>query len=83
MLDSLGQMSAPELLRLLVEHLTRQKLVLIWTRDMDVATLVSSVLMSAYFIVGARLEEAKLAAYHGAAYRCYQACVPPPLFRCP
>ena len=68
-------MSAPELLRLLVEHLTRQKLVLIWTRDMDVATLVSNVLMTAYFIVGARLEEAKLVTCHGAGYRRYQARV--------
>ena len=50
-------------------------LVLIWTRDMDVATLVSSVLMTAYFIVGARLEEAKLVACHGAVYRRYQARV--------
>ena len=33
MLDSLGQMSAPELRRLLTEHLTRQKLGLYWERD--------------------------------------------------
>ena len=50
-------------------------LVLIWTRDMDVATLVSSVLMTAYFIVGARFEEAKLVICYGAAYRRYQARV--------
>ena len=50
-------------------------LVLIWTRDMDVATLVSSVLMTAYFIVGARFEETKLLIYHGAAYRYYMARV--------
>lgn len=46
-------------------------LVLIWTRDMDAATLVSGALMSAYFVVGARLEEAKLLIYHGAVYRRY------------
>jgi protein-S-isoprenylcysteine O-methyltransferase Ste14 len=46
-------------------------LVLIWTRDMDAARLVSGVMMSAYFIVGARLEEAKLLVYHGAVYRLY------------
>ena len=33
LLDSLGQMSAPELRRLLTEHLTRQKLGLYWERD--------------------------------------------------
>ncbi len=31
-LESLGQMSAPELRRLLAEHLTRQKLGLYWER---------------------------------------------------
>ena len=50
-------------------------LVLIWTRDMDAATLVSSVLMTAYIIFGARFEEAKLLIYHGAAYRYYMARV--------
>ena len=33
LLDSLAQMSAPELRRLLTEHLTRQKLGLYWERD--------------------------------------------------
>ena len=46
-------------------------LVLIWTRDMDAALLVSAVMVSAYFVVGARLEEAKLCVEFGAAYRHY------------
>jgi protein-S-isoprenylcysteine O-methyltransferase Ste14 len=46
-------------------------LVLIWTRDMDAATLLSGVMMTAYFVVGARLEETKLLIYHGAVYRRY------------
>lgn len=46
-------------------------LVLIWTRDMDAAMLVSAVMVSAYFVVGARLEEAKLIVEFGAAYRHY------------
>lgn len=50
-------------------------LVLIWTRDMAAATLVASVLMTAYLIVGARLEEKKLLIYHGAVYRRYMARV--------
>jgi adenine-specific DNA-methyltransferase len=33
LLDILGLMSAPELRRLLTEHLTRQKLGLYWERD--------------------------------------------------
>ena len=46
-------------------------LVLIWTRDMSQAMLLSAVLMTAYFIVGSRLEERKLIEYHGARYRQY------------
>jgi len=47
-------------------------LVLIWTRDMHAAQLLSSVFMSAYFILGSRLEETKLLAYHGDAYARYR-----------
>lgn len=47
-------------------------LVFIWTRDMDAATLVSALAMSVYFVVGARLEERRLVAEFGAAYRHYQ-----------
>lgn len=47
-------------------------LVLIWTRDMDAATLVSALVMSVYFVLGARLEEAKLVVEFGAAYRRYR-----------
>ncbi len=51
-------------------------LVLIWTRDMDSLWLVSAVLMNLYFIVGSRLEEAKLIEYHGDIYRRYRQKVP-------
>ena len=51
-------------------------LLLIWTRDMDAARLLSALLASAYFVVGSRLEEAKLVAYHGTAYAAYRARVP-------
>lgn len=51
-------------------------LVLIWTRPMDAAWLLSAVLMTLYFIIGYRLEERKLVAYHGEAYRLYQRRVP-------
>ena len=50
-------------------------LVLIWTRDIDAAMLVSAVMVSAYFVVGTRLEEAKLIVEFGAAYREYMARV--------
>lgn len=46
-------------------------LVLIWTRDMDAATLLSVLLISAYLVVGSRLEERKLLVYHGERYRRY------------
>jgi protein-S-isoprenylcysteine O-methyltransferase Ste14 len=51
-------------------------LVLIWTRDMDLAFLVTAVVLTLYFIVGARLEEQKLIVYHGERYRRYREMVP-------
>jgi protein-S-isoprenylcysteine O-methyltransferase Ste14 len=51
-------------------------LVLIWTRDMNGPLLVSAVAITVYFIVGSRLEENKLIAMHGDAYRRYRARVP-------
>ncbi|HDK37870.1 MAG TPA: hypothetical protein ENG92_02495 [Thiolapillus brandeum] len=47
-------------------------LVLIWTRDMTAAMLVSAVLMTLYFILGSWLEERKLLIYYGDAYREYR-----------
>jgi protein-S-isoprenylcysteine O-methyltransferase Ste14 len=51
-------------------------LVLIWTRDMDPAFLLTAVMASLYFIIGSRLEEQKLIVYHGEAYRRYRTRVP-------
>lgn len=51
-------------------------LVLIWTRDMNASLLLSSTMMTLYFIIGSRLEESKLLAYHGEIYRRYMSRVP-------
>jgi len=51
-------------------------LVLIWTRDMNAAMLLSCVMMTIYFIVGSRLEEGKLLAAYGDSYRRYMDRVP-------
>jgi len=51
-------------------------LVIIWTRDMDSAFLVSAVCMSLYFIFGSWLEEKKLVIYHGKIYQQYKIFVP-------
>jgi protein-S-isoprenylcysteine O-methyltransferase Ste14 len=51
-------------------------LVLIWTRDMNASLLLSSMLMTLYFMIGSRLEEKKLLVYHGEVYRCYMERVP-------
>lgn len=51
-------------------------LVLIWTRDMNTSLLLSSVMMTLYFVIGSRLEEKKLLVYHGEVYRRYMARVP-------
>jgi len=51
-------------------------LVLIWTRDMNAAMLVTAVMLTLYFIIGSRLEERKLIEYHGEIYRRYRQRVP-------
>lgn len=51
-------------------------LVLIWTRDMNGPLLVSASAITLYFVFGSRLEEKKLIAVHGDAYRRYMARVP-------
>ena len=51
-------------------------LILIWTRDMNAAMLLSGVMMTIYFIIGSRLEETKLLIYHGEVYRTYMKRVP-------
>lgn len=51
-------------------------LILIWTRDMNAAILLSGVMMTIYVIIGSRLEEEKLLIYHGEVYRTYMNRVP-------
>ncbi len=51
-------------------------LVLVWTRDMNAPLLVSAVAITLYFVIGSRLEENKLIAMHGEAYRRYRERVP-------
>ncbi len=51
-------------------------LVIIWTRDMDPAFLVSSIMITLYFWLGSRLEENKLLACHGAVYARYRERAP-------
>jgi len=51
-------------------------LVMIWTRDMNGPLLVSALMITAYFVVGSKLEEGKLVAIYGETYRRYMAKVP-------
>ena len=51
-------------------------LVILWTRDMNAALLLSAILMTAYLFIGAHLEEKKLIARYGEAYRRYMRRVP-------
>lgn len=51
-------------------------LVILWTRDMDEARLVSSLCITLYLWLGSLLEERKLLAFHGEAYARYRARVP-------
>ncbi|MCW8930422.1 MAG: hypothetical protein OQL19_09315 [Gammaproteobacteria bacterium] len=47
-------------------------LVIIWTRDVSTVQLLVYLLVTAYFVIGSRMEERKLIAYHGEVYRKYQ-----------
>lgn len=47
-------------------------LMLIWARNLDLATLISNIIVSLYLFIGIFLEERKLIACHGNRYRRYQ-----------
>jgi protein-S-isoprenylcysteine O-methyltransferase Ste14 len=51
-------------------------LILIWTRDMDLAFFTTAIVMTIYFVFGSRLEEQKLVIYHGGKYLRYRELVP-------
>lgn len=51
-------------------------LLLIWTRDMPPAMLLTAVLATIYFILGSWFEERKLMVYHGEVYAEYRRLVP-------
>lgn len=48
----------------------------IWTRDLNAAWLVAACVITLYLLIGSRLEENKLIALYGEAYRRYRARVP-------
>lgn len=48
----------------------------LWTSDMNAARLVTNIVLTAYLIVGAIIEEKKLVAEYGGEYREYQKRVP-------
>ena len=50
-------------------------LLLLWTRDMTSLRLVSACWITAYFVIGSRLEERKLIHFYGDRYRRYRARV--------
>lgn len=51
-------------------------LLLLWTRDLNAAWLLATAIVTLYFIIGSRLEETKLVARYGSAYRRYCRRVP-------
>ncbi len=51
-------------------------LLFIWTRDLNAAWLTAAVVVTLYLVFGSRLEEDKLIALYGDAYRRYRAQVP-------
>jgi protein-S-isoprenylcysteine O-methyltransferase Ste14 len=51
-------------------------ILIIWVRPLDPAALVTNAVLTAYLVVGTFLEERKLIAEFGDAYRKYQSKVP-------
>lgn len=51
-------------------------LVILWTRPLDVAMVITAAVATAYLIIGSHLEEAKLLAAYGDAYARYRDRVP-------
>jgi len=51
-------------------------LVVLWTRDLDLAGFLTAAAITAYLLVGSRLEERKLIETYGEAYRAYRRRVP-------
>lgn len=51
-------------------------LLLLWTRDLNAAWLVTALAISIYVLIGSRLEERKLTDRYGEAYREYMRRVP-------
>jgi len=51
-------------------------LVIVWTREMNAAFLLTAVTLTLYLLIGSRQEEKKLLACYGEQYRKYQASVP-------
>jgi protein-S-isoprenylcysteine O-methyltransferase Ste14 len=51
-------------------------MLIIWARDLDAAALLTNLVLTAYFIVGALLEERRLVREMGEEYRRYQREVP-------
>jgi len=47
-------------------------LVILWTRDISTTQLLIYTLVTLYLIVGSRMEERKLIAYHGKVYEAYR-----------
>lgn len=47
-------------------------LVILWTRDITTTQLLTYSLLTLYLVIGSRLEERKLIAYHGEVYRAYR-----------
>ncbi|KPV39718.1 hypothetical protein AN478_11495 [Thiohalorhabdus denitrificans] len=51
-------------------------LVILWTRNLDLALFLTALTITVYLVIGSRLEERKLMETYGDAYRAYRQRVP-------
>lgn len=70
--EDVGQLSFSPLHRYVRHPWYFLALVILWTRDMDVARLISTLCITIYLWVGSLLEERKLLLLHGATYARYR-----------
>ncbi|SPD72517.1 hypothetical protein PITCH_A1390015 [uncultured Desulfobacterium sp.] len=51
-------------------------MLIVWARPLDLSAILTNLVVTGYFVVGAILEERKLKAQFGEQYVAYQQCVP-------
>jgi len=74
-LTSTGQLNTSGILQVVRHPWYLGAIIIIWARDMDIATVVTNSVLTTYLIIGTLLEERKLVREFGEDYHRYQEAV--------